>query len=62
MKEIFGWDQNTWCRCHNYGEFGYIGETCVKHHMRKKYATKRYLICIELGHLAMNCMNKGRKS
>ena len=29
VKEIFGWDYNTWCRCHYCGEFGHIGMNCV---------------------------------
>ena len=35
-ERIFGWDYNTWCRCHYCGEFGHIGKNCVKNHMRKK--------------------------
>ena len=57
MKAIFGWDYNTWYRCHYYGEFGHIGENCIKHHLRKRDTTKRCFVCIELGHLAKNCMN-----
>ena len=60
MKVIFGWDYNTWCRCHYYGEFRHIGENYVKHHMRKRDTTKRCFICTELGHLVKNCMNTGR--
>ena len=60
MKSIFGWDYNTWCRCHYCGEFKDIGINCVKHHMRKRDTTKRCFICIELGHLAKNYMNSGR--
>ena len=41
VKEIFGWDYNTWCRCHYCGEFGHIAMNCVKHHMRKRNITKR---------------------
>ena len=58
IKAIFGWDYNTWCRCHYYGEFGDIGINCVIHHMRTRDTTKRCFIYIELGHLAMNYMNK----
>ena len=29
VKEIFGWDYNTWCRCHYYGEFGHIGTNFI---------------------------------
>ena len=60
VKAIFGWDYNTWCICHYYGEFGHIGINCVKHHMRKRDTTRRYFICIELRHLAKNCINTGR--
>ena len=60
MKEIFGWDYNTRCRCHCCGEYGHIGMNCVKHHMRKKYNTIRCFTCTKLGHLAKNFMNKGR--
>ena len=56
MKEIFGWDYNTWCRFHCYGEFRHIGMNCVKHHMRKKDTTKRCFTCTKLGHLCKNCM------
>lgn len=44
VKEIFGWDYNTWCRCHYCDEYGHIGENYVKHHMRKKDTTKRCFI------------------
>ena len=60
MKPIFGWDYNTWCRCHYYGLFGHIGENCIKHHMRKRDTTKRCFVYIELGHLAKNYMKRGR--
>ena len=33
---------------------------CVKHHTRKRDTTIRFFTCIELGHLAKNCMNIGR--
>ena len=59
MKEIFGWDYNTWCGCHYYGEFGHIDMNCVKHHMRRKDTTIRCFTCTELGHLAKNFMNTG---
>ena len=45
VKAIFGWDYNTWCRCHYYGEFGHIGMNCVKHHMRIRDSTRRCFIC-----------------
>ena len=60
VKAIFGWDYNTWYRCHYYGEFGHNGINCVKNHMRKKDTTKICFICIELGHLSKNYMNIGR--
>ena len=60
MKAIFGWDYDTWCRCHYCGEFGHIGINYVKHHMRKEDTTKRCLTYIELGHLAKYCMNTGK--
>ena len=60
MKEIFGWDYNTWCKCHYYGEFGHIRENCVKHHMRKRDTTKICFISRKLGYLAKNYMNIGR--
>ena len=60
MKAIFGWDYNTWCRCHYYGEFGHIGMNCVKQDMRKRDTAKRCFICTQLDHLAKNCMNTGR--
>ena len=60
MKEIFGWDYNTWCRCHYCGENGQIGMTYVKHHTRKRDTTIRCYTCIEPGHLAKNCMKIGR--
>ena len=59
VKAIFGWDYNTWCRCHYCGEFGHIGMNCVKHHIRTRDTTKRCFICTELGHLAKNYMNNG---
>ena len=61
MKEIFGYDYNTWCRCHYCGEFGHIGMNySLKHHMRRKDTTIRCYTYIELGHIAKNCMNIGR--
>jgi len=60
MKAIFGWDYNTWCRCHYCGEFGHIGMNYVKHHMRKRDTTKRYFTCTKPGHLAKNYMNTSR--
>ena len=60
MKEIFGGDYNTWCRCHYCGEYGNIGMNCVKHHTRKRDTTIRCYTCTKLGHLAKNCMNIGR--
>ena len=59
-KAIFNWDYKTWCRCQYYGEFGYIGMNCVKHHIRRKDTTIRCFTCTKLGHLAKNCMNTGR--
>ena len=44
-KLIFGWNYKIWCRYHYCGEFGHIGENCVKHHMRKKETTKRCFMC-----------------
>ena len=60
MKAIFGWDYNTWCRCHYYGEYGHIDMNCVRHHMRRKDTTIRCYTCTKLGHIAKNCMNIGR--
>ena len=60
MKENFGWDYNTWCRCHYCGEFVHIGEKCAKYHMGKRVTAKRCFICIKLGHLAKNYMNTSR--
>ena len=60
MKAIFGWDYNTWYRCHYCGEFGHIAMNCVKHHIRQRDTTKRCFICTKLGHLAKNCMNTRR--
>lgn len=60
MKVIFGWDYNTWCRYHYCGEFGHIGEKCVKYHMRKRDATKRCFAFTKLEHLAKSFMNRGR--
>ena len=59
--ESYIWmDYNTWCRCHYYGEFGHIGEKCVKHDMRTRDTTRRCFICTKLGHFAKNYMNTGR--
>ena len=60
MKATFGWDYNTWCRCHYYGEFGHIGMNCVKHHMRTRDTIRRCFICTDFGHLAKNCINTRR--
>ena len=60
MKAIFGWDYNTWCRCQYYGGFGNIGENFIKHHLRKIDTRKKCFVCTKLGHLAKNCMNRGR--
>ena len=30
VKEVFGWDHNTWCRCHYCGEFEHTGMNCVQ--------------------------------
>lgn len=57
VKAIFGWDYNTWCRCHYCGEYGHIGLNCTRHHLRKKDTTIRCYTCTELGHIAKNCMN-----
>ena len=56
-KAIFGWDYNTWCRCHYCGEYGHIGINCTRHHLRKRDTTIRCYTCTELGHIAKNCMN-----
>ena len=45
---------------HYCGEYGHIGENCIKHHMRKRDTTKRFCFCIKLGHLSKKCMNMGR--
>ena len=60
LKEIFGWDYNTWCRCHYCGEYGHIGVNFKRHHQRKKDTTIRCYTCTELGHIAKNCMNIGK--
>ena len=60
VKVTFGWDYNTWCRCHYCGEFGHIGMNCVKHHTRKRDTTKICFIFTKIGHLAINCMNTRR--
>ena len=60
VKGIFCWDYNTWCRCHYYGEYGYICMNCVKHHTRKRDTTIRCYTCTELSHLPKHCMNTGR--
>ena len=54
---MFGWDYNTWCRCHYCGEYGHIGANCRRHHLRKKDTTIRCYTCAGLGHIAKNCMN-----
>ena len=60
VKEIFGQDYNTWCRCHYCGEYGHIGINCGRHHLRKKDTTIRCHTCTELGHIGKNCMNIGK--
>ena len=60
IKAIFGWDYNTWCRCHYCGEYGHTGINCVRHHLRKRDTTIRCYTCTELGHIAKNCMNMDR--
>ena len=57
VKAIFGWDYNTWCRCHYCGEYGHIGINCARHHLRKRDTTVRCYTCTKLGHIAKNCMN-----
>ena len=59
MKALFGWEYNTWCRCHYYGEYGHIGMNYIKHHLRKRYSMVRCFICTKIGHIAKNCMNIG---
>ena len=60
MESIFGWDYNTWCKCHYCGEFGHIRMNCVKHHMRIRDTSRRCFMCIEPGHLNKNYMNTRR--
>ena len=36
VKAIFGWNYNTWCRCHYCGEFGHIGENFIKNTQGKE--------------------------
>ena len=60
VKAIFGWDYNTWCRCHYCGEYGHIGINCARHHLRKKDTTVKCYTCTELGHIAKKCMNIGK--
>ena len=60
MKTIFGWDYNTWCRCHYYGEFEQNEENFVKRHMRTRDTTRRCFICTKIGHLSKNYMNTRR--
>ena len=57
VKAIFGWDYNTWCRCHYCGEYGHIGINCARHHLRKKDTTLWCYTCTELSHIAKNYMN-----
>ena len=59
MKALFGWDYNTWCKCHYYGEYGHIAMNCIKHYFKKRDSTVRCFICTKLGHIAKNCMNIG---
>ena len=60
VKEMFGWNYNTWCRCHYCREYGHIGTNCARHHLRKKDTTIRCYTCTKLGHIARNCMNIGK--
>ena len=60
VKVIIGWDYNTWCRCHYYGEYGHIGINCTRHHLRKKDTTIRCYTCTKLGQIAKNCMSIGK--
>ena len=60
VKAIFGWDYNTWCRCHYRGEYGHIGINCARHHLRKRDTTIRCYTCTKLNHIANNYMNIGR--
>ena len=57
VKEIFGWDYNTWCICHYCGEYGHTETNCVRHHPRKKDSTIRCYTFTELGHISKNYMN-----
>ena len=57
---MFGWDYNTWCRCHYCGEYGHTGINYVRHHLRKRDITVRCYTCTELGHIAKNYMNIGK--
>ena len=60
VNAIFGWDYNTWCRCHYCGEYGHIGINCERHHLRRRDTTIRCYTCTELGHIAKNCMNTSK--
>ena len=44
-------------KCYLYGEYGHIGENCVRSHMRKGDLVTRCYVCNELRHIARNCMN-----
>ena len=57
VKAMFGWDYNTWCRCHYCKDYGHIGKNCARHHLRKKDTTVRCYTCTQLGHIARNYMN-----
>ena len=60
VKAIFGWDYNTWCRCHYCGEYGHIGINFARHNLRKKDTTIRCYTCTKVGHIAENYMNIGK--
>ena len=60
LKVIFGWDYNTWCRCHYCGEYGHTRINYTRHHLIKKDTTIRCYTCTELGHIAKKYMNIGR--
>ena len=57
---MIGWDYNTWCRCHYFGEYGHTGINFFRHHQRKRDSIVRCYTCTEIGHIAKNCMNIGK--
>ena len=60
VKAMFGWDYNTWCRCHYCGEYRHTSVKCVRNHLRKMDSTVRCYTCTEIGHIAKNCINIGK--